>query len=318
MMTKNDISPPGTTGTSGTCLAQSMIQLGRHVYGAKSVPDVPVASAQIAFDLRLPQQQELQPSMKSKDGCLGVLKGEAVMGEAKRRRESAIPMVYHHTSSLRTNLIWMSGVIEVEGKSKGVFHPQLGEIKTDASLRRGLKDFPAVAWFTKRIEVPKCLQSKTLLYQSKDTGETKELHLDEMMSNGIALQRIALGFPVHAIDVIPWPEHRGYATAEGRELNGSARAVGDDPDDWYVSENPVDVLASTEVYTASSIFAPKLRRRSDYLRDVHYMVRMCREEPRAFIPPSWLSEEQARGVASAMGIKAWSGSASLAEYKGDS
>jgi hypothetical protein len=37
----------------------------------------------------------------------------------------------------------MSGVIEVEGKSKGVFHPQLGEIRTDAKVRRALKGFPA-------------------------------------------------------------------------------------------------------------------------------------------------------------------------------
>ena len=28
-----------------------------------------------------------------------------------------VPTVYHHTSTVRTNLIWMSGVIEVEGKS---------------------------------------------------------------------------------------------------------------------------------------------------------------------------------------------------------
>jgi hypothetical protein len=56
-----------------------------------------------------------------------------------------VPTVYHHTSTLRTNLIWMSGVIEVEGKSKGVLHPQIGEIRTDAKVRRALKDFLPVA-----------------------------------------------------------------------------------------------------------------------------------------------------------------------------
>ena len=38
------------------------------------------------------------------------------MGAAKRKRQNRVPTVYHHTSTLRTNLIWMSGVIEVEGK----------------------------------------------------------------------------------------------------------------------------------------------------------------------------------------------------------
>lgn len=239
------------------------------------------------------------------------------MGEAKRRRENAVPMVYHHTSSLRTNLIWMSGVIQVEGKSEGVFHPHLGEIKTDASVRRALKDFPPVAWFTTRIDVPKCLQSKTLLYQSKDTGEMKELHLDEKMSNEIALQRIALGFPANNIAVVRWPDYRGYDTAEGRVLNETARDAGDDPDDWYVSEVPVDVLASTEVYTSASIFTPKLRRRPDYLRDVHHMVRLCRETPGAYIPPSWFNEEQARAFAKANGVQARWGSATLPEFDVD-
>lgn len=49
------------------------------------------------------------------------------MGEAKRRKmkEAELgPVVYHHTSTLRTNLLWMSGVIELEGQSRRpAFHP---------------------------------------------------------------------------------------------------------------------------------------------------------------------------------------------------
>ena len=81
-------------------------------------------------------------------------------GEAKRKRENAVPTVYHHTSTLRTNLIWMSGVVQVEGRSEGAFHPDLGEIKTDELMRRACKEFPPVAWFTTRIKIPECLRER--------------------------------------------------------------------------------------------------------------------------------------------------------------
>lgn len=45
------------------------------------------------------------------------------MGQAKLKRANAVPVAYHHTSTLRTNLIWMAGVIEVEGRSGPVIHP---------------------------------------------------------------------------------------------------------------------------------------------------------------------------------------------------
>lgn len=224
------------------------------------------------------------------------------MGEAKWRREHAVPTVYHHTSSLRTNLIWMSGVIQVEGQSKDAVHPQLGEIQTNASLRRGFSDFPPVAWFTRRLEVPKCLQSVSLCLMSKDTGEITEIEADEKTANGIALQRIALGFPVSAIPVVPWPEHKGYETAEGMELNSTAREVGDDPDDWYVSERPVDLLAATEVYRSSSIAEPKLRRDLSYLREVHDTVRFCRENPDFLLPPTWMPAKLNTNLSSILGV----------------
>jgi hypothetical protein len=81
------------------------------------------------------------------------------MGQAKRRQQQNAalgPVVYHHTSTLRTNLLWMSGVIEVEGSGRQPLHPQLGTIKTDVLRRRALNDFRAVAWFTSEIAVPNC------------------------------------------------------------------------------------------------------------------------------------------------------------------
>lgn len=100
---------------------------------------------------------------------------EQTMGEAKRRRFAQaagnVGIVYHHSSTLRTNLMWMSGVIDVEGQSGRVFHPSIGEIKTDASLRRELRDFPPVAWFTSEISIPNCLRNVRVMFTDKDTGK---------------------------------------------------------------------------------------------------------------------------------------------------
>jgi hypothetical protein len=149
------------------------------------------------------------------------------MGEAKRRRLAVVPTVYHHTSTLRTNLIWMSGVIQVEGNSKGVMHPQLGEVKTEALFRRPMRDFPPVAWFTTRIEIPGILKRFALYLEDKNTGEIERVDLDQEMVNGISLNRVALGFRIGDIGVTPWPQHPGYFTAEGQELNETAREAGD-------------------------------------------------------------------------------------------
>lgn len=224
------------------------------------------------------------------------------MGEAKWRRENVVPTVYHHTSSLRTNLIWMSGVIHVEGESEGAVHPELGQIRTDATLRRGLHDFPPVAWFTKRVEVPKCLQSLTLSCVSDDTGETTHFEGNEDIANAIALHRVALGFPIGAIAVVPWPDYIGYHTDEGRRLNDAAQDVGDDPNDWYVSEQPVDVLSATEIYRSSSITEPKLRRDQLYLREVHDTVRFCRENPNFFLPPTWMPAKLNTDLSKTLGV----------------
>jgi hypothetical protein len=131
-----------------------------------------------------------------------------------------------------------------------------------------------------------------------DTGQIlHDFEGNSKLSHAIALNRVALGFPINEIQVIPWPRHHGYSTAEGRELNETARGFGDDPDDWYVSEQPVDVMKASEVWLSRSQSNPKLQREDWYLKDVHKMVSLCRTTKGAYIPPSWLSQEQAEIVA---------------------
>src|SRR5690242_13987109 len=117
------------------------------------------------------------------------------MGQAKLRRMNAVPTVYHHTSSLRTNEIWMSGKIKLEGQQPPAWHPKLGKIGTTTNLRRSMRDFPALAWFTSKISVPRCLVETVICFADEKTGEVvKKLRLGEHESNAMALQRIALGF----------------------------------------------------------------------------------------------------------------------------
>jgi len=70
----------------------------------------------------------------------------------------------------------------------------------------------------------------------------------EDTANALALNRVAIGFPAATIGAVRWPDYGAYSTAEGRELNETAREVGDDPDDWWVSEQPVDLLLETEFW----------------------------------------------------------------------
>jgi hypothetical protein len=224
------------------------------------------------------------------------------MGEAKRKRDTGIRTVYHHTSTLRTHLIWMSGVIEVEGKSPPVLHPQLGTIHMDVLARRAMRDFPPVAWFTTQISVPRCLLTANVFGVDKSSGEKIEIRLDADVKNALALNRIAIGFPISNIPVIPWPKHKGYATSEGRELNATAIEAGDNPEDWYVADGPVEVLQSTEVWSSPSMLKPKLKRLDWYLKDVHRLVRTCRERQDAYIPPTWLRPEEAKALAKSLGL----------------
>ncbi len=136
----------------------------------------------------------------------------------------------------------------------------------------------------------------------------KDLDLDPKMAHVAALNRIAIGFPIANIPVIPWTDHPGYTTAEGQELNETAIEAGDDPTRWYVSPEPVDVLQSTEIWSSSSILIPKLKRLDWYLKDVHNMVRKCREVG-AYIPPTWLTKEEATSLSKRLNLPVISGSA---------
>jgi hypothetical protein len=224
------------------------------------------------------------------------------MGEAKRRKATAIPTVYHHTSTLRTNMIWMSGVIDVEGNKKKVLHPHLGEVSTDASLRRSMVDFPALAWFTRKLDIPKVLVVSKLYFEDKKTGAIKATEIGTEMAHAMNLNRVALGFPLAGIGVTPWREYRGYATPEGRALNETARDAGDNPDDWYVSETPIDVMKVSEFWSSRTILNPKLKWSDSYIADIRRMVTMCRERDGVFIPPTWLTREQAVEVGRRMGL----------------
>jgi hypothetical protein len=224
------------------------------------------------------------------------------MGQAKVRRAMRQGIVYHHTSTLRTNLLWMSGVIEVEGKSPSVIHPNIGEIGINPLFRRPMTDFPAVAWFTSQIEVPKCLMTMKIYTENKTTGEREETSLGADAANVLALNRIALGFPTSTPGLMPWPTYRGYNTPEGRDLNETAIAAGDNPDHWYVSESPIDILHSTEVLSSASIIKPKMRRLDWYLAEVHRMVKMCRETKGVRIPPTWLTTKQATRLGEIVGV----------------
>lgn len=227
------------------------------------------------------------------------------MGEAKRRKEAVArdPIVYHHTSTLRTNLLWMAGVVAVEGGDEPVYHPRLGKLQTDTKMRRAMQDFPPLAWFTTQIECPKCLTDAPVYGVNPETGERIDISVGPGAMNPIALQRIALAFRVADIPVVRWTDHPGYDTAEGRELNASALDYGDDPTDWYVSEQPVDLMLVSEVWSSASIMKPKYERIPEYLPQMKRMVERCRAE-KVYIPPSWLKPDEAKALAKQLGKEA--------------
>jgi hypothetical protein len=238
------------------------------------------------------------------------------MGEAKRRREAAADTdpgtIYHHSSILMTNRIWMDGVLKPDGPGTDIIeHPKLeAGIKLGAreKLRRACQDFPPLVWFTTRILIPKCMMDGELVVQFQD-GPPSEGVLREVFSElETAMQnistadcmnfqmwnRIALGFPIADTPITRWRDYHGYDTLEGRSVNESAIEAGDNPDDWYVSETPVDVMKATEVWTSRSIMTPKLERSPQYLAQVHRMVALCRAIPNTYIPPTWLDPDDAK------------------------
>jgi hypothetical protein len=211
----------------------------------------------------------------------------------------------------------MAGVIEVEGKGREPLHPHIGVIKTDVLRRRAMQDFPPVAWFTSEIAVPNCLRNTKLYFTDKTTGELR--YEDEAagnLSDALTLNRVAIGFRLpECPSIVKWSEHPGYHTTEGRELNESARAGGDDPDTWYVSEQPIDLLKAIEFWSSRKIMNPKLQREDWYLKDLHNMVRTCRERKDIYIPPTWLKPEQARALASTVGLPVYGSDGQLPPRK---
>lgn len=223
------------------------------------------------------------------------------MGEAKRRTGNG-RIAYHHTSTLRTNLIWMSGVIEVEGQGQMPIHPQLGPITTSPFLRRNLKDFPALAWFTTRRDVPRCLLNTRFILSNVDTGEhIVDQEIGSQISNALALNRVALGFQIFEVPLVHWPKHAGYRTPEGRALNLSATDAGDNLDDWYVSETPVDLMKISEFWRATKISDTTLQRWDAYIADIRRMVTLCRSGG-VYIPPSWITGKQAAALSKSIAV----------------
>lgn len=224
------------------------------------------------------------------------------MGEAKRRKLTDDPIVYHHTSILRTNQLWMTGEIRPERKMHPVLHPHLGCMETDARFRRAMKDFPPLVWLTKRIAVPRCLQVNELLFVGEN-GERHSMEIGSTVANAIAMQRFALGFRLSDFDFSRWPDHPGFNTAEGRILNETGREAGDNPRDWYVSEKPLDLMLTAEVWFSRNPTVIRLKREDWYLADIRRMVQLCRDTPGVFIPPSWLKPEQARELGRRLGLR---------------
>jgi hypothetical protein len=114
--------------------------------------------------------------------------------------------VYHHTSTLRTNLLWMSGHILPEGQGEPALHPQLGKVECGAAIRRPFVDFPPLVWFTTQTTVPQCLLQTDLVFRRADgttfsVGDLGTGLSEADRSNVIALHRLALGFRIADIAV---------------------------------------------------------------------------------------------------------------------
>jgi hypothetical protein len=252
------------------------------------------------------------------------------MGEAKRKRAvqgAAGVVVYHHTSILVTNRIWMDGVLKPDGPGADtVAHPKLeaGVKFGGERTRRACQDFPPLVWFTTRIAIPPCMMNGELIVTFPN-GRPDEATLGKVagvmaeavenlsaadMMNFRMWNRVALGFQIADIPVTPWCSHYGYDTTEGRDLNTSAIEAGDNPDDWFVSEQEIDVLKVSEFWSSPSVSKPRLERvRGDYIGSIRRMVTLC-QQGRAngegvYIPPAWMdltSQEKQGALSRKLGV----------------
>jgi hypothetical protein len=128
------------------------------------------------------------------------------MGEAKRRRLGANPtVIYHHTSSLNMLSIIKSGVLKIESDGDRVIElPDGNLIRMRRQPGRPMRDFPGLVWFTSRRRPPRTTAvspEATALYRAR---------------------LVAMPFRIADIGAVPWSEHYGYATEEGKFLNAAA------------------------------------------------------------------------------------------------
>jgi len=226
------------------------------------------------------------------------------MGEAKRRKGLT---AYHHSSSLVQNRIWMDGVLKPNGPAATmaeatiVQHPKIATgvlFGGKETHRRACRDFPPLVWFTTRTAIPKCMTAAELVLAGMPNNETIAKIEAEMgralmadTANFYAWNRIALGFPIANIPLVPWRDYHGYDTPEGRDMNESAIGVGDNPDDWYVSEQEIDVMQISEFWYSKSVLKPRLQPVRGYVDDIRRMVAICKNGrdtgADVIIPPAW-------------------------------
>ena len=122
------------------------------------------------------------------------------------------------------------------------------------------------------------------------------------MAKAIELNHIALGFRIEDIPVVHWPSHPGFKTDEGKALNESAIELGDDPSDWYVSESAVDLMKVSDVLVQKNKAKKKMERWPEYINRHQENGAALPFEEEVFIPPTWLSQDQAKYLANRLNL----------------
>lgn len=223
------------------------------------------------------------------------------MSESRRRREEADPIVRHYTSHLWTAQIWTDGRIRVEGDRPDPMHPELDLTAFhDPRHARPIRDFGPVAWLTTQPGVPPTCRILTMPVQQ---GRLPGRHiLGPPYSDAVSLKRISLGFRASAIGAVRWSAHPGYNTEEGRDLTKRAIDLGDDPAQWWVCDQDVEVEKIIECRQAESIENPRMQPFDEYIVGIKRLVGMAKI-PNSWIAPTWMPLDVAREAAKNAGIK---------------
>lgn len=223
------------------------------------------------------------------------------MSEARRHREEEDPIIRHYTSHLWTSHIWTDGRIRVEGERPDPMHPELDLTSFhDPRHARPMRDFGPVVWLTTQPGVPPTCRVITMPVQQ---GALPGRHvLGPPYSDAVSLTRISLGFRASEIGAIKWSAHPGYETDEGRELNDAAVAIGDDPTQWWVCDQDIDVERIVECRQADSIEDPHMKPFNEYIVGIKRLVGMAKI-PNSWIAPTWMPIEVAKEAARQAGIQ---------------